>query len=875
MSTIIWLDQAAEAALLGGKGANLSELLRAGFPVPNGFVVTTRAYRDYLDAHELDEPLARAVAAGDDEAARALFSAPLPADLAAQVQQAWQQLGGGPVAVRSSGTAEDLPQASFAGQQDSFLNVHGAEQVCDAVRACFASLWTRRAVAYRARHGLAESPVALAVVVQKLVPAEASGVMFTASPTTGSPDEVVIQAAFGLGESVVQGGAADTLVVREREVVQRETADKHSQSVVAEGQGVTSQQLPRARRREGVLDDSAAVELAELGRRVEGHFGCPQDIEWVRTDGVFVLVQSRPVTVLAGEVGPVPEDWPVDDEKAMYVRASIVEQMPDPLSPLFADMVRPAVAESLREVLATYFDDTTLQPGDMDLPTINGYAYYRYSREGMLRLLKKSPQAIAAVAGRSEYNGEKLWNQAHPHYAALVHEWESNTLDHLSSQELLDGVQELLDAGCRYYSSVQALIPLAASAEIPFVKLYSTGARHADDPPAEVFLLGFESRPIQAESSLWALAQWTRGQQQLADALRQGRPLGQLDGLPGAEEFGHRLEAHLERYGHTVYNLDFMVPVPADDPAPLLETLRWYLSGHGEDPQARLARQAEARRQAEAGVIDRLDPARKAILKPLLDKAQHLAPLREDALADVGLAWPVMRRMLAELGRRLVDVGTLQDSEEVYWLHLDELTDLVGRLDRFEGDQPSRAADIAARRATWRGQRAATPPQLLPRNAWYRMFHRFMPAMQDQQAGPVIRGLGASQGRITGPVRLLRGPEDFERMEPGDVLVSPITTPAWTPLFAMAAAVVTDVGGPLSHSSIVAREYGIPAVLGTGIATRRLRDGMLVTVDGDRGTVTLPQGEQPIETGFRPKVPYKFAIGAAAAAAAMIARRVM
>lgn len=875
MSHIIWLDQIATPELLGGKGANLSELLRAGFPVPNGFVVTTEAYRDYLDHHGLHHALAAAASAGDDEAARELFGAPLPPDLAGEVVRAWQQLGAGPVAVRSSGTAEDLAGASSAGQQDSLLNVNGPDEVCDAVRACFASLWTRRALAYRARHDQARQQVALAVVVQKMVPADASGVMFTANPTTGATDEVVIAAAFGLGESVVQGGSADTVVVRKRRVVQRETADKRAMTVVAEQQGTTSQPVPAARRGEGVLDDSSAVELADLGLRVQQHFGAPQDVEWVSTSGVFVLVQARPVTALAGPVGPVPTDWSVADPKAMYVRASIVEQMPDPLSPLFADMVRPSVAASLRRVLTTYFDDATLQDGDMDFPTINGYAYYYYSRDGMLRLLKKSPQAVAALAGRSEYNGEKLWNQAHPHYAALVRDWAGVTLDHLSSQELLDGVQQLLDAGCEYYSSVQALIPLAASAELPFVRLYATGARHADDPPAEVFLLGFESRPIQAESSLYALAQWARSQQELADALRSGRRPEQLDGLPGADEFRHRFAAHLDRFGHTVYNLDFMVPVPADDPAPLLETLRWYLAGHGEDPQLRLQQQAEARERAEQQVIERLDPARKAILKPLLDKAQHLGPLREDALADVGLAWPQMRRMLAELGRRLVDVGVLESVDDVFWLHLDELSELVGRLDRFEGHQPSRAAEVAQRRATWRGQRAATPPQLLPRNAWYRMFHRLMPAMEAQQSGPVIHGLAASQGRITGPVRLVRGPEDFERMEPGDVLVSPITTPAWTPLFAMAAAVVTDVGGPLSHSSIVAREYGIPAVLGTGIATRRLRDGLLVTVDGERGTVTLPQGEDPIPTGFRPRVPYKFALGAAAAAAAVIARKML
>lgn len=875
MSTISWLDQETDAELLGGKAANLSELLRAGFAVPNGFVVTTRAYHHYLDANDLRSRLAQAVEAGDDEAARALFEAPLPAGLADEVARAWHDLGAEPVAVRSSGSDEDQPQASFAGQQDSFLNISGPGEVCEAVRRCFASLWTRRAVAYRARHAMDPSRMALAVVVQKMVPADASGVMFTLNPTTGRGDETVIQAAFGLGEQVAWGEAADTVVVRERTVVSRETEDKQTMTVLGPGQGVQSAPVDGGRRRQQVLDDATAVELAELGARVAERLGGPQDIEWVLTSGVVVLVQARPVTAAGDQAGEVPDEWPVDDEKAMYVRAAIVEHMPDPLSPLFADMVRPAVAGSLRTVLATQFGDTSLGEDDVDFCTVNGYAYYYYSRDGMLRLLKKSPQAVAALAGRSEYDGEQLWNQVHPRYRELVQWWRPRVLAPIPSRELLDGVQKLLDTGCHYYSSVQALVPLVAGAEMPFTRLYTTGARHRDDPAAETFLLGYDSRPVQAETSLWQLAQWLRGHQDLDAALRRGRRLEQLDALEGADDFRGRLAEHLERYGHAVDNLDFMVPVPAEDPSPVLETLRWYLAGHGEDPQQRLERQAEARRQAEEQVIERLDPARKAILQPLLAKAQHLAPLREDALADLGLAWPQMRRLLLELGTRLVAVGALEVPEDVFWLHRAELEELVDHLDHFHGQQPSRSELVAERRRTWRGQRAANPPQLLPRNAWHRMFHRLVPAMQTQQSGPVIHGLAASQGRITGPVRLVRGPKDFERMEPGDVLVSPITTPAWTPLFAMAAAVVTDVGGPLSHSSIVAREYGIPAVLGTGIATRRLRDGMLVSVDGTRGTVTLPAGEEPITTGFRPKVPYKFAMGAAAAALAVVARKLL
>lgn len=872
---IRWLDQDCPAPLVGGKATNLSRMLRAGLPVPNGFVVTTEGYHQLLREHGLAERLRGLVEAGDDQGVRELFDVPLPTALAERVVEAWHLLGGGPVAVRSSATAEDLAEASFAGQQESYLNVDGEQQLCRAVRDCFASLWTERAVAYRARHGVDAEHLALAVVVQKLVPATSSGVLFTANPTNGRADQTVVTAAYGLGEGVVQGGAADTLVLEGGRVVQRETADKPAMTVPAPGGGVAEQPLEPGRRRREVLDDGAAAELAALGGRVAKLFGVPQDLEWVRTPDegggeVFVLVQSRPITALGRAVGPEPTDWRVPDQKAMYARASIVEQMPDPLSPLFADMVRPAVVDAVRQVLADYVTADAVHEGDVDFVTVNGYAYYYYSRDGMLRLLRQTPAAVAMVRGRSEYNGEELWQQAHPAYRQVVDGWRHRPLDSLPSQDLLHGVDELLRAGCRYYSAVQALIPLAASAEIPFVRLYTTGARHADDPAATTFLLGYSSRPIQAECSLWELAQWCRTQPELSRVLLAGGEPG--DEVPGAVDFRDRLQRHLDRFGHTVYNLDFMVPVPADDPRPVLETLRWYLSGKGEDPNARLARQAAQREKATAELFAHLDPARTRILQPLLAKAQHLAPLREDALADVGLAWPVMRAMLRVLGTRLTDIGVLDGPDDVHWLHRDELDELCTHLDAFAGSLPSRRDELEQRRVTWRGQRLAHPPQLLPHNAWYRMFHRLMPATETRNDGPVVKGLGASQGRITAPVRLVRGPEDFSAMMPGEVLVSPITTPAYTPLFAMAAAVVTDVGGPLSHSSIVAREYDIPAVLGTGIATRRLRTGMLVTVDGDRGEVVLPHGEEPVTTGFTPKVPYKFALGAAALATLVVGR---
>ena len=301
------------------------------------------------------------------------------------------------------------------------------------------------------------------------------------------------------------------------------------------------------------------------------------------------------------------------------------------------------------------------------------------------------------------------------------------------------------------------------------------------------------------------------------------------------QEWCDRFQQHLARHGHTVYNLDFAVPVPADDPAPLLGTLRFYLDGGGADPAQRQQRAAQRRAEATTQVAARLGPLRRAAFRRLLRWAQAMAPLREDALADVGLAWPQLRRMLRELGARLVAAGVVERADDVFWLHRAEIL----------ADPPvPRAEVVAQRRALWRGQRRVVPPQVLPRGSWWeRAFARWLPAASDEQTGAVLRGIGASTGQVTATARVLGGPADFGRLQPGDVLVASITTPAWTSLFAMAAAVVTDIGGPLSHSSIVAREYGIPAVLGTNVATRRIPDGARVRVDGDTGTVTLLDGD--------------------------------
>jgi rifampicin phosphotransferase len=489
-----------------------------------------------------------------------------------------------------------------------------------------------------------------------------------------------------------------------------------------------------------------------------------------------------------------------------------------------------------------------VRESDVGLPTVNGYAYYCYDWAGMGRIMLRSPTAFKILTRKDEYSSLPRWrNYSHPRYRSVVDKWQARPVAELTSSELMDGVIELLDGSTEYYTAVQTIIPLAATSEIVFSRYYNSLVRREGDPPATTFVLGFDSEPIRAEKSLYDLAGWarergelaalltTRNSDELVELLRGDEPPEGIDKSVW-DEWRSRFQAHLDRYGHAVYNLDFVNPVPADEPAPLLDTIRFYLGGEGQDPYERQARIAAKREEATAAVLARLDPVRRTGFIRLLRWAQDIGPVREDALADVGLASPLMRRMLLELGRRLVATGTIERPENVFWLHHQEILDWIADPQAV----PGLAAEVEHRQEIWRGQRRATPPQLLPKNArWHRLFDSMMPAASEEQTGAVIKGIGASGGQVTAAARVLGGPSEFGQMRPGEVLVASITTPAWTSLFAMASGVVTDIGGPLSHSSIVAREYGIPAVLGTAVATRRIHSGEHIRVDGDAATVTL------------------------------------
>lgn len=859
-------DSEATLTVVGGKGASLARLAAASLPVPDGFHVTTRAYKRFIEANGLQphiinesaslDPLSPAsLEAISEKIQERIISSPIPQQIVDEIAEAYEKLAGDlpTVAVRSSATAEDLPDLSFAGQQETYLNVEGVVEVLDAVRKCWASLWTARAIGYRHRNQIDASQIALAVVVQLMVPAQSSGVMFTAHPMTGKRDQVLINAAWGLGEAIVGGEVTpDTLVVEKNSyrILERKTADKQ-QMTIGQKNGTIKQNVPEDLRKIAVLDDQAAAALTELGVHVEQLYGTPMDIEWTRTNGKFAIVQARPITVLPEREVIEIKDWPIPNPKGRYMRTSIVDLMPDPLSPLFSTAGLIAINRGIGLMSVDMFkipEATFL--GIMK--TINGYAYQELSftaKQWFDMLYRIIPASIRMLRTGVQYWQEKI----NPRYVETTNRWRDMDYTKLSAGELLKGINELLSIFGHHLGALMAsTMGPSAGSETLFTKVYKSVARAEDGPAASAFLMCFDSFPISSDKALYDLAMWCKDNQDIADYLLNTSSEQIVENLQRREipenipekellEWHERINNYLDQYGYSIYTIDFASPLPMDEPTPFIEMIKLYLTHQAKSPYQRQSEIAEKREKSEKEIRSRISGLKLWAFNKSLNWAQSLAPLREDGIASIGYCYPVLRRMLKELGSRFVNTGSIEAADDIFLMEQDEVVAAANAVEQGKSPQGMKGI-VRERKVLWQARKRLTPPSQLPLNKKrYLGFNLdgVLAGGEGALEGNVIKGVAASPGKITAPARVLLHPEEFDQMEPGEILVAGITTPAWTPLFSMAAGVVTDIGGPLSHGSIVAREYGIPAVLGTGLATKLIQSGQLISIDGEAGTVTL------------------------------------
>ncbi|MBF8190465.1 phosphoenolpyruvate synthase [Nonomuraea sp. K274] len=841
-------------AEVGGKAANLGELTRAGLPVPPGWVLTTEAYRQVAAGLETDgEGLA-------ERARRHLLQAPVPAAVHETIVKSYAALGDDvPVAVRSSATAEDLPFASFAGQQETYLNVVGAEAVVDAVRRCWASLWTDRAVAYRESNGIGHAAVRLAVVVQVMVDAAVAGVMFTANPVTGRRREIVIDAAPGLGEAVVSGAVnPDRFIVYGEEILERHPGDKHLTIRPLPGGGTERAETAQ----EGFcLTDDRVRALAALGRRVEDHYGAPQDTEWaVGQDGTLWLTQARPITTLY----PLPER--TRPGLRVYFSLNVAQGVMGPLTPMGLSGFRlisagaaglfgygPADRRDGAPIMAVsgqrvWFDITTAvrsRVGRVVLPRMMSLGEAR--SVSVLERLAEDPRlsvvhtsrrpvvrGVVRFARRLHAPSRALLALTRPDralaYAARVGAVLDKRLEVPASAtpaQRLDHAERVL-AGT--FPAIVSIMPIVLTG----YGLFGLASKLSGVPLNDMqdVLRSVPHNPTtEMDLELWQLA--TRIEPEpfkecpVAELVRRYQA-GELPPVAQRE-----ITAFLATYGHRgVAEIDLGLPRWSEDPAHILGVLANYLRMDGAAdivPSALFAKGADRAREAVAHVVSearRRGRWRGAVARFGLRRTRKFAGLRELPKFYAVKTLASVRQSLLAVGDHLVGIGVLDSAHDVFFLGLREARAALGGGDLREV--------VAGRRAAYEleSRRRHVPRVLLSDGTEPE-------ALATPAADGALTGTAASAGTVTGVARVVLDPVGAH-LEPGEILVCPSTDPGWTPLFLTAGALVMEMGGAMSHGAVVAREYGIPAVVGVPDATHRITTGMEITVNGAAGTITLP-----------------------------------
>ncbi|GAB2507668.1 PEP/pyruvate-binding domain-containing protein [Nocardiopsis aegyptia] len=824
----------ADLAEVGGKGANLGELLRAGLPVPPGFVVTTDAYAAAARAVGLDAKLAAGFGGGAAPAASVpaaelradLEGAPVPDDLRAAITAAYTALGADvPVAVRSSATAEDLPGAAFAGQQDTYLNVIGADAVVDAVRRCWASLWTERAVAYRRERAIDPAEVRIAVVVQTMVESDVAGVMFTADPVTGARDRIIVDAGAGLGEAVVSGLVTpDHYVLDERGALVDWSPGRGEVVIRSEaGGGVVHDSPTGADGAQGrLLTDEQLAVLAGHARTIAAHFGRPQDMEWSISDGRAFIVQARPMTALPPPsvplnrrqrlLGPVLTEYiptrPYPMDVSTWLGFGPARMMRD----LLADLgVAAAFDDFLREEDGVVVELVPPAPHPTPRALLTPFKLAHRARTHDINTWREDPVLARFLRDADELDGLDL--------RALT--WPELLRVPQRATDLMGPCRELRAA---YLPSVAITMGRLTAA----ITLLGRRSLLGD------LIGGASTRTEDANQALQDLADRVRAVPELRELFATAEPAEVLaavregtvrEGTGPVAAFGDELDAYRREFGRRETATPLLVSPPtlAESPESVLGLVRVLVDQpRGED---RGSRSERALARLLTHPLLRGARARKRMTRWVRAAQQGMA-FREDSHFYFTASLPALRRSLLEIGARLEKAGVVDEPFDVFHLRMEEVRE-VADVETMPAEQAERLRTLvrsrAAKRAELTGVRMIDPARVFP---------------PKNTGNALVTGAPASAGTATGTARIILDATDFHRLDSGDVLVCPYTNPSWTPLFQRAVAVVVDTGAVASHAAIVAREYGIPAVMGSGTGTTTINDGDRITVDGGTGRVT-------------------------------------
>ena len=829
-------DDEVTPQAVGGKGASLARLARAGFSVPHGFHLSTSAYQRFVELNLLGPRIQTALAAAAsveqtaEHIATLFLSGEMSADIAVPLDDAYRALGDNVVvAVRSSATAEDLPGLSFAGQQDTFLNVRGVAALESAVRRCWASLWTARAIEYRRRNHVDNATVSLAVVVQRLVNADASGVLFTADPVSGAREHLTINATWGLGESMVGGEVTADAVVVDRvsqTILARSVGDKAVMTLLADAGGTTQASVPDARRHAAVLTDEQVLRLARTGLDIERLYGRPMDVEWALSNDSLFVVQARPITV--GAQDPWNDSYLGD---YLWTSGNLGEAAPDVMTPCTWSLMQRVSSDAMADISL---------PNCPTVGNIGGRCYMNVSALATLAAAfgarRRFESATEEVFGRLPAGLEIP--------IAPISRWRM-------LQALAPAAVQILWRVRRYQSKIgrfvaanparcDALRARIAAARTP-IELRDIWRDDLDGLYTDAcYMLQAAGRQGNAALVMTRPRLQTLVGAADADALFAGfhsdeHHLASLDLIRGLQKLasGEIDRATFgQRYGHRgPHEFEVSMPRPGEDPHWIdsqLELLR------ATDVQALFSRREEASRRAWQRLAAAQPPKVVARIRKQLDEWGRIERDREDTRSELVRVFWVMRSVILRAGE-LTGRG-----DDLFMLSMDEIiAEVSGQL---------APLDVSDRRQTHERYRALPMYPRLIRGR----FDPFRWAADPRRRADVfvadaaavppsatVSGFPGAAGVVEGRVRVLASPEEGDLFETGEILVTAVTNVGWTPLFPRAAAVVTDVGAPLSHAAIVARELGIPAVVGCGNATTLLHTGDLVRVNGSRGTVEV------------------------------------
>ncbi|MDB5101361.1 MAG: Pyruvate, water dikinase [Cyanobacteria bacterium RYN_339] len=827
--------QELDEAKVGGKGANLAALSRVeGVRVPAGFCISTDAYRRLVGT-SIDDLLDRAQTAEvSAEIRRVIEGIVLPEDLVARVEE------GVAYAVRSSATAEDLPTASFAGQQDTFLNVIGRAAILDHIGKCWASLFTERAVAYRVQNGFDHRQVHMAVVVQEMVFPQAAGVLFTADPVTSNRKVIAIEANFGLGEALVSGRVnADSYKVRDGEVVEKTVATKKLATYALADGGTEEWEIAAERQGLAALTDEQILELARLGRQIEAHFGQPQDIEWCLADGLFYIVQSRPITTLF----PIPVA--ADRENHVYLSVGHQQMMTDPLKPLGRSMWQLKAGRPMFEAGGRLFVDVTaelastggrqfLSGGMGQHDPLTGDALRTIIERDFVKLvpgeapvhklmqppvpIENDPAIVAGLIARNQASVDALRQAIGMKPGPALFDFVRE--DHQEQKQLM---ADPLSA--RVYMAA-----INASAWINEHMLEWLGEKNVADTLSQ-------SVPNNVTSemglALLDVADTIRPYPAVIDYLQRGE-LDFPDGLDGGVEARNAISAFLDKYGiRGAGEIDITRPRWAEQPAVLIPMILGNIKNC--EPGASQRKFEQGRQQAqdkEQELLERLkqlpDGEQKASeTKAKIDLLRTFIGYREYPKYGIVNRMFVHKQALMQEADRLVRANVLREREDCFYLTFDEFHE-VSRSNQVD-DQL-----IARRKAEHQAYEKLTPPRVLTSEGEV-VAGRYK--RENVPPGALV-GLAVSSGLVEGRARVIARMEDAT-LEEGDILVTAFTDPSWTTLFVSIKGMVTEVGGLMTHGAVIAREFGLPAVVGVEKASKLFKDWQRFRVHGTEGYVEL------------------------------------